>query len=398
MGQFKVLVVDDEPFICRSLSFVLRKDDYEVFEARNGEEALDVIRSERPDLVFLDVMMPKMGGLEACRILKAMGTGRFLPVLLVTTKSDTESRVTGLRLGADDYLCKPVDEDELIARVEGMLRIKALHDDVSDAKERLTAVSIHDETTGLYNYRYLHDRLTTEFKRAERYHDPLTCMMVDVDGLARFNRVDRKRGDDVLVVVAEILKRALREVDVVARFGADEFLVVLPSTHFAGSVTVAERIWRKARQERCAVDGNETKGISVSIGISLFPSKDVKTKDSLVSAADNALTQAKQSGGDRICVYQQEGYLYTPMDPESPGPGVPRNAERDRVSETGFAAFKAKRAVSERPSTRGSAGGPDISNKDATASALSSRDEQKFATVVDPGARVKAPAERGKDS
>ena len=121
MKQFKVLVVDDEPFICRSLSCVLRKDDYQVFEARNGEEALELIRAERPDLVFLDVMMPKLNGFDVTRAVKSdPELGRTLIVLL-TAKGQDADRETGTGAGADDYMTKPFSPTKILERARVLL-------------------------------------------------------------------------------------------------------------------------------------------------------------------------------------------------------------------------------------------------------------------------------------
>jgi len=121
MGQFKVLVVDDEPFICRSLSFVLRKDDYEVFEARNGEEALDVIRSERPDLVFLDVMMPKINGFEVTRTVKSAPELQATLIVLLTAKGQDADRQTGEEAGADAYMTKPFSPTKILEQARVLL-------------------------------------------------------------------------------------------------------------------------------------------------------------------------------------------------------------------------------------------------------------------------------------
>jgi len=234
-------------------------------------------------------------------------------VVLVIVKTDTASRVEGLRIGADDYVCKPFDERELIARVEAMLRIKKLHDHVAKARAKLEQLSVHDDLTGLYNYRYLHTRLAEEFKRAERYHDPLACAFLDIDQLKAFNESGtRQLGDHIIRSVAEVTRKCVRDVDVVARYGGEEFLVVLPSTHFGGAVTVAERIWRDITERRFSIDNNKFHAVTVSIGVGLYPSRDVRTKDALVRAADGALQQAKRDGGNRICVFQQQGYIYTP--------------------------------------------------------------------------------------
>jgi diguanylate cyclase (GGDEF)-like protein len=251
-----------------------------------------------------------------------MARDSFLPVVLVTVNSDTASRVEGLKIGADDYVCKPFDEAELLARIDAMLRIKKLHDQIISARSRLERVSMHDELTGLYNYRYLHTRLTEEFKRAERYHEPLACMVIDIDRLKDHNEArGRAEGDRVIRDVADSIRRTVREIDVVARFGGDEFLVALPSTHFAGSIAVAERLWREVNG--APADATGRLPISISIGVSLFPSRDVRTKDGVLRAADAALAQAKRDGGSRICVFQQEGYLYTPLSDSSSPPPVP---------------------------------------------------------------------------
>jgi diguanylate cyclase (GGDEF)-like protein len=321
----------------------LRDHGFVVETVPDGQAAVERVARGAVDLVLLDILMPRLSGLEACRLLKGMTSDSFLPVVLVTVKTDTASRVEGLKIGADDYVCKPFEERELIARVEAMLRIKKLHDHVVRARARLEQMSVHDELTGLYNYRYLHTRLNEEFKRAERYHDPLAAIVIDVDRLQSFNdQGDRDAGDRVLCIVADATRRSVREVDVVARFGGDEFLVVLPSTHFAGSVTVAERIWRDVA--RTGPLGPAATVPSISVGVALYPSRDVRTKDALLRAADTALNQAKREGGNRICVFQQQGYLYTPeVSPER----SPEHRRADTASED--------RRTSDRPQRRGGA-------------------------------------------
>ena len=121
MGRFKVLVVDDEPFICRSLSFVLRKDNYEVVEARNGEEGLQAIRDHRPDLVFLDVMMPKLNGFEVTRAVKADPELAAIKIILLTAKGQDSDRATGEEAGADDYMTKPFSPTKILERVRLIL-------------------------------------------------------------------------------------------------------------------------------------------------------------------------------------------------------------------------------------------------------------------------------------
>ncbi|MCB9577516.1 MAG: diguanylate cyclase [Polyangiaceae bacterium] len=328
-----IVVADDDRITRELLSSMLRANGFVVEAVEDGQAAVERVGRGDVDLVLLDILMPRLSGLEACRLLKGMTTETFLPVVLVTVKTDTQSRVEGLRIGADDYVCKPFDERELIARVEAMLRIKKLHDHVVRARAKLEQLSVHDDLTGLYNYRYLHTRLAEEFKRAERYHDPLACIVLDIDRLQAINDSDgRSAGDTVIKGVAEAIGRTVRDVDVVARFGGDEFLVVLPSTHFAGSVTVAERIWRSVSERPFFGEGSRPFRVTLSVGVALYPSRDVRSKDALLRASDAALHHAKRDGGNRICVFQQHGYLYTPVVGEGTGeplpserPGTPRS-------------------------------------------------------------------------
>ncbi len=312
-----ILVVDDDRVTREFLGGLLRGNGLDVEIAVHGQQAVDRVAQGGIDLVLLDIVMPGLSGVDTCRLIKTMTKDAFVPIMLVTAKSDLDSRVEGLRIGADDYVCKPFDERELLARVSNMLRLKQMHDDVSVAKARLEKLAVRDELTGLYNYRYLHTRMNEEFKRAERYRDPLACAMLDIDHFKGVNdSFGHATGDRVIAEVASRLRNAVREIDVVARYGGEEFLLVLPSTHFTGALIVADRVWRSVGSEPFEVDGQEHH-ITVSVGVALYPSRDVKSKDQLIKAADKALYQAKDDGRDRICVFQHQGYIYRPGTPES---------------------------------------------------------------------------------
>jgi len=307
-----VLIADDDRVTREYVGGLLRGNGMVVEIAEDGKAAVDRVGRGGVDIVLLDILMPGLNGIDCCRLIKTMTQDTFVPVILVTAKSDADSRVEGLRIGADDYVSKPFDERELLARIGNMLRIKRMHDQVNHAKERLQKLAVRDELTGLYNYRYLHTRLQEEFKRAERYRDPLACAMIDIDHFKSFNdSFGHDVGDVVLAEVAERLRRAVREIDVVARYGGEEFLLVLPSTHFSGALTVADRVWRSVGDEPLR-HGDHEHHLTISVGVALYPSRDVKTKDQLIKAADKALSQAKKDGRNRICVFQHQGYIYRP--------------------------------------------------------------------------------------
>ena len=311
----RILVVDAAPVVREFVARVLEIAGHTVEVASGGEEAIALVAVGGFDVVLLDVMMPGLSGVDTCRTLKAQTASEFLPVILVTARADAASRVEGLRAGADDYVGKPFDRHELVARVDAMVRIKRRHDGVA---ARLALESAFDELTGLYNTRFLATRVTEEFRRAERYHEPFACMLVDVDDLDVHHEAGGAEGGDaVLRAVADGLRRCVRDVDVVARSGPAEFLVLLPSTHFAGSVTVAERLWRDVAETVSGPAGR----VSLSIGVSLYPSRDVHRKDTLLAAAREALAHAKEAGGNRISVFQQQGSSYSPAIGAARRPG-----------------------------------------------------------------------------
>ncbi|HTU58821.1 MAG TPA: diguanylate cyclase [Polyangiales bacterium] len=315
----RVLIADDDQHSRQYVASLLRKHGMQIEIAEDGPRALASARDLNLDLVLLDIMMPGIDGLDCCRLIKGITQEQFLPVILLTAKGDAESRVTGLRIGADDYIAKPFDERELLARVSNLLRIKRMHDNINEARTRLEQLAVQDELTGLFNYRYLHTRLNEEFKRSERYRDPLACVMLDIDHFKRVNdRYGHDAGDVVLRETAVRIKKAVREIDVVTRYGGEEFLLVLPSTNFSGALSVADRVWRAVGGEQYTLPSGSER-VSISLGVAVFPSRDIKSKDQLIKAADKALYQAKGDGRDRICVYQHQGYIYRP---ESARPGA----------------------------------------------------------------------------
>jgi diguanylate cyclase (GGDEF)-like protein len=295
----RIAVVDDDKLQRDRLASLLRIEGYTVHSLEGAGRVLDMHQRRELDLVLLDVVLDGLSGIDCCRLLKASGV--FLPVILCTSRTDPDSRLEGLRIGADDYLTKPFDQRELLLRVASFVRLKRNFDAVSAAREKLRESAVVDELTGLYNVRYLQTRLAEEWKRAERHHEPLAVAFVDVDHLAALNeRGGHDLGDAVLREVGVRLRSAVREIDVVTRYGGEEFVVLLPSTHLAGAITVARRIV-SAVGER-AIEGAAGARVTVSVGLSLYPSPALNTRDLLLRAADRALARAKGEGEGRICI------------------------------------------------------------------------------------------------
>jgi len=320
-----ILVADDDRLSRELLASLLRNAGHLVDTVTDGQDVLDRVRTGAVSLVLMDVVMPRLGGLETCRLLKAMGADTFVPVMLCTSRADVTARVEGLRMGADDYVCKPYDERELLARVGAMLRIKAQSDTVRNARSQFETMASHDSLTGLCNYRTLNTRLIDEWKRAERYHEPLSVVLVDIDGFRAFNaQRGVAAGDAVLQAVARRLLAGVREVDVVARYGGDEFVVLLPNTHVAGALVVTDRLWRSVGEHEHRVDGLEhAVKLGCCLGVSAYPSPEVRTHEALLKTAEEALRAAQKQGPGRIVVSASQGYSFSPThEPlaEKPGP------------------------------------------------------------------------------
>ncbi|HET9552698.1 MAG TPA: diguanylate cyclase [Anaeromyxobacteraceae bacterium] len=324
----KILVVDDSRTQLDWLVQVLQREGYDVRSAASGKEALLKVRTEPPDLVLLDMILPDMDGLEVLRFVKARPEDQFIPVIILSVKSDLDSKVTGLRIGADDFLAKPFAEAEILARCAAMLRIKSLQDQLRATQRKLEEQSITDGLTGLKNRRFFDERLPEEFRRAQRYADPVSLIMIDLDHFKRVNdRYGHQMGDVVLRQAATLVRLAIRDTDIGARYGGEEFGVILPKTHLAGALAVAERIWRELGQHAyrhegpTGVAGPEVR-MTASIGLAFFPSKDITSAELLLKYADDALYQAKRSGRNTICLYQAQNYRYEA--PSAPaGPPIP---------------------------------------------------------------------------
>ena len=319
----KILVVDDSRTQLDWLVQVLSREGYDVRSAENGKEAIRKVRSDPPDLVLLDMILPDMDGLEVLRIVKARPEDQFIPVIILSVKSDLDSKVAGLRIGADDFLAKPFAEAEILARAAAMLRIKSLQDQLRGAQKRLEEKqrqleeqSITDTLTGLKNRRLFDERLVEEFRRAQRYSDPVSLIMIDLDHFKLVNdRWGHPVGDGVLREAGALIRGAIRDPDICSRYGGEEFAVILPKTHMSGALVVAERLWRELGQKvyrHEPGDGGKPVEVQVtaSIGIAFYPSKDITQPDQLLKFADEALYNAKRAGRNTICLYQAQAYRY----------------------------------------------------------------------------------------
>jgi diguanylate cyclase (GGDEF)-like protein len=270
-----------------------------VVEACSGAEALDFLATDRPDLVVLGRTLPDMDGLDLLPRFKS-GELDFVPVLVASHRGETAERVRGLQLGADDYIPRPCDPAEFLARAKALLRTKQAHDRIRKLQITLEQMVVSDPLTGLHNRRYLMDRMLQEMTRSDRHGEPLALAMIDLDAFKPINdQFGHVLGDKVLRAVGSAISKSVRVSDIAARYGGDEFAVILPQTPAEGAMRVCERLLRNISEIVLQDETGRTFRITASLGLAYYPADDVETPEDLVHSADGALYGAKRSGKNR---------------------------------------------------------------------------------------------------
>lgn len=319
----KVLIVDDNPDTLFTLKQVIQSQtDCEVVTADNGQDCIAIAEVENPDVILLDIQMPQMNGFTTCELLKADERTQHIPVIFLTAAyKDVDSKVLGLQIGADDYLTKPVDNRELIARLEVALRSRQNEDEMRETLSELQRLATTDPTTGVFTRRYFEERLEAECQAAERYNRALSLLMVDIDHFKRVNdRYGHQMGDHVLREIANILHASVRGTDTVARYGGEEFTIILIETQKEGedgAIAAAERIRHSIASDPIVTIGrNSPVTVTVSIGVANYPADAVYPK-ALVEAADQALYYAKRSGRNQVASFSSPWTFLSQLEQQS---------------------------------------------------------------------------------
>jgi two-component system cell cycle response regulator len=300
----KVLIAEDDVTSRLLLTRVLENWGYEVTVTMDGEEALAAMQADgAPRLAILDWMMPGMDGVDVCRRVRARATLEPPYIILLTALGDKDSVVTGLGAGADDYVGKPYDPDELRARLEVGRRMIELNDELLEAQHALEILASTDSLTEVHNRGAIFGELEQELERAAREGNPFGLGMMDIDHFKQVNDAHGHAAGDV--VLREVVRRALsvlRPYDTLGRFGGEEFLVLVPG---AGPETLGEvlgRIRKAVGSTPIVVDGHELT-VTVSIGGAVHGAG---SADHLIARADDAMYAAKEQGRDRVLVAPAE--------------------------------------------------------------------------------------------
>ncbi len=292
----RILLVDDDHFQRALLEMVVKKTGYDVVSAQDGAIAWKMMEEERFRMVITDWLMEGMDGIELIKRIRAADWPGYTYTLLITAREGRSSIIDGLRSGADDYLAKPFDEEELLARIAIGERVLRLEDKLVEQAQR-------DALTGLFNRRALYDHIRREMSRASRSGLSMGLIMADIDHFKHINDTwGHISGDRVLVHLAEIMREATRGYDHIGRWGGEEFMILLPDADHEQTRLVAERIRSSVETQSVrSVSGEEIR-MTVSLGYGAFlPDREWKEIEPMISRVDAALYQAKTTGRNRVC-------------------------------------------------------------------------------------------------
>ncbi len=301
----KVLIADDDDVLRHILEASLTKWGYEVVTAKNGIEAWRILQtSDAPQLVILDWIMPGMDGVAVCREVRKLEDVPYIYVLLLTSKHRKEDVIAGLEAGADDYISKPFDPQELKVRLRAGRRILDLQAELVAARENLRYQATHDGMTGLLNRTASMEALHAELERANRQGTSVCLMLADIDHFKHVNDTyGHTTGDAVLCEAAHRMRASVRGYDIVGRYGGEEFLIILPGCDADAAKGQADRIRALITDEPVRLP-NRTISFTISIGTAVTQSPSIEDIDSLIQAADTALYEAKMQGRNRAVLFE----------------------------------------------------------------------------------------------
>jgi diguanylate cyclase (GGDEF)-like protein len=309
-----IVIVDDTPENLRLLVGILKEQGYKVRPAASALRALATIDKEPPDLILLDIMMPEMDGFEVCRRLKASPRTRDIPVVFLSALNDTSEKLKAFQGGGVDFISKPFQVEEVLARVNTHLVIRAQqqtlmrqneelrekNDLITRQARQLELIATRDCLTEIANRRHFLERLAEETKRFQRNSRNFALILLDIDHFKTINdSFGHECGDLILKEVARTLEKFLREQDLVARWGGEEFICLLPDTETAGARSVAEKMRRGVEEQEHCCDGRRVR-VSITLGGSVYDGS--ASPEECIRRADEAMYEGKRQGRNRVVV------------------------------------------------------------------------------------------------
>jgi two-component system cell cycle response regulator len=291
----KILLIDDDIAVLKLLENAFTMEGYKVYICDDSVAAMETIAAVKPNIIMLDIMMPKMNGYEVLEKIKSRPEYADIYTIILSSKGDAADRIQGIRSGADDYITKPFVIGEAIARVEMIMRRSKYY------KEKL----LKDCLTGAYSRYYFNLRISEETERYRRNGTIFSIALIDMDDYKHINdRYGHHAGDSLLKELADFVGRSIRKCDSIFRYGGDEFIIILPDTDDKKAYEIIERLRREFDNKPVYIDGEELH-VTFSAGIKQITGKE-RNIEQIINDADKAMYQAKKGGRNKVVVYEEE--------------------------------------------------------------------------------------------
>ena len=307
MSEQTILIVDDSPYFRAVVKDAVVESGLfpNIIEAGDGAEALRLFVSNKVTFIITDVVMPVIDGSKLVAAIRAMEKGSDVPVIMLTAnKQEFSDKVKGFNIGASDYVIKPFDKDELIARIRALVKMYRLQEELKARNVLLEWIATTDELTGLPNRRHFFDTARTIVALAKRNDLSIACLMIDIDFFKKINDTyGHQAGDLVLKKVAETMLKNKREGELLARFGGEEFVMCLFKADEAAAFGAAERFRKRIDEMKIQLDESMAIFVTVSAGCSALAGDNLTDIDKLIAMADEALYRAKNNGRNRVEMY-----------------------------------------------------------------------------------------------
>ena len=299
----KVLLVDDSRQARVALKDALKGVFSSFIEAEDGIAAIKAFVEEKPGFIITDIEMPSINGYRFISTIRNMEDGRDVPIILISgTKDSLKKKLTGFNLGASDFVLKPFEGEELLARVKSLLKMRNLMEELREKNALLEKLAETDELTGLHNRRHFFEAVKEQMALGLRHGFKIACLLIDIDHFKKINDTyGHAAGDEVLKKLGSLLRACKREGEILARFGGEEFIMCLFNTDSGHARLAAER-FRKLVADHDFSPVCPGLRITVSIGLALFPQDRVSSIDDLIRTADKAMYASKTAGRDRVTV------------------------------------------------------------------------------------------------
>ena len=289
----KVLLVDDNYTVIKIIASYLEKEGYQVFSTTDSSKTLQMVHEISPDIILLDIVMPGLNGFEVCRLLKKDAGVGDIPVIILTAETDSRDIIKAVELGAADYIRKPVEWIEVIARVQSAYKIKQY-------QEKLKEMALKDGLTGIYNHACLIEQFVSTYNIQMNKGGDLSFAMIDIDFFKKINDTyGHIAGDSILREIACILSWSVGDKGIVGRYGGEEFGIIIPEMPIRQVSEFCENI-RKDIEVYDFWNGESKIKVTVSIGVCSGRAAPETRYEELLRKADNALYSAKKNGRNRV--------------------------------------------------------------------------------------------------